>query len=263
MTDRPAGAPSAIDRTIELATIPWPWILAAPPEGGQNRSVRARSLHSWDLQPREAAAVQERLRERVREEALDWDGLRRVAGCDIASDGETLIAAVVVLDAKTMEIVETAEARYPASFPYVPGLLSFREIPVLLAAFEKIRRRPDALLCDGQGRAHPRRFGLACHLGLVLDLPSVGVAKSRLIGEAEMPALRRGSATPIRHQGELIGRLLRSRDGVRPLYVSVGHRITLDDAVRLVLAMGGGFRLPEPTRLADQRVRILNRQARS
>jgi deoxyribonuclease V len=222
--------------------------------------VRARNLHSWDLPPREAAALQERLRGRVCQEPLDWDGLRRVAGCDIASDGETLIAAVVVLDAKTREVVETAEARRPARFPYVPGLLSFREIPALVAAFEGIRRRPDALLCDGQGRAHPRRFGLACHLGLMLDLPSVGVAKSRLIGDAEVPGLRRGSATPIRHQGELIGRLLRSRDGVRPLYISVGHRITLDDAVRLVLAMGGGFRLPEPTRLADQRVGILKRK---
>lgn len=225
--------------------------------------MRARTLHSWDLPPREAAAVQDRLRGRVREEPLDWKRLRRVAGCDIAIDGDTLIAAVVVLDAKSLEIVETAEARSPARFPYLPGLLSFREIPALLAAFEAIRRRPDAVLCDGQGKAHPRRFGLACHLGLALDLPSVGVAKSRLIGEADPPGRLRGASTPLRDGGELIGRLLRSRDGVRPLYISVGHRITLEDAVRLVLAMGGGFRLPEPTRLADRRVGILKRPRRT
>jgi deoxyribonuclease V len=248
---------------IELPTIPRGCSLAVGSSGGQNRSVRAQTLHSWDLSPREAAALQERLRERVREEALPWEKLRRVAGCDVACDGETLIAAVVVLDLESMRIVETADARCPARFPYVPGLLSFREIPALLEAFAGIRRRPDALLCDGQGRAHPRRFGLACHLGVALDLPSVGVAKSRLIGEARMPARRRGSSTPILHNGELVGRLLRSRDGVRPLYVSVGHRITLEDAVRLVLAMGGGFRLPEPTRLADQRVRLLKRQDRA
>lgn len=258
--DHPAGAPSAIDRMVEPATITWRSLLAATSDGGQNRPVRARAIHSWDLGPREAAALQERLRARVREEPLDWVRLRRVAGCDVAIDGESLIAAVVVLDAATKGIIETAEARSPARFPYVPGLLSFREIPALLAAFEGIRRRPDALLCDGQGLAHPRRFGLACHLGLVLDLPSVGVAKSRLIGDAEPPGRRRGSATPILHKGETIGSLLRSRDGVRPLYVSVGHRITIEDAVRLVLAMGGGFRLPEPTRLADQRVGFLKRQ---
>ncbi len=194
--------------------------------------------------------------------ASGGNALRRVAGCDVACDGETLIAAVVVLDAASRKVVEIAEARRAARFPYVPGLLSFREIPVLLEAFAKIRGRPDALLCDGQGRAHPRRFGLACHLGLWLDIPSVGVAKSRLIGTADEPGRSRGSSTPILHEGEVVGRLLRSRDGVRPLYVSVGHRVTLEDAVRLVLAMGAGFRLPEPTRLADRRVAALKREGR-
>lgn len=219
--------------------------------------MQACSLHPWDLSPCDAAALQMKLRGRVRERPLDWNRLRRVAGCDVAVEGGELIASVVVLDAGTREILETADARCPARFPYVPGLLSFREIPALIHGFEKLSRRPDALLCDGQGRAHPRRFGLACHLGLLLGLPSAGVAKSRLCGEADEPGANRGAWTPIRHEGEIVGRLLRTRDGVRPLYISVGHRITLDDAVALVLRMGGGYRLPEPTRLADQRVRRL------
>ncbi len=225
--------------------------------------MRAREIHSWNMTPREAAALQLVLRRRVRERPLDWGRLRRVAGCDVAVVGGHLVAAAVVLDAGTREIIETSEARVPATFPYVPGLLSFREIPALVEAFRGIRRRPDVLLCDGQGRAHPRRFGLACHLGLLLGVPSVGVAKSRLCGEADAPGFERGKWTEIRHDGEIVGRLLRSRDGVRPLYISVGHRVTLDDAVALVLRMGGGYRLPEPTRLADQRVNRLARDGRS
>ena len=218
-----------------------------------------RHLHPWNLSPRQAATVQERLRARILERPLAWSKLSSVAGCDVAVSGETLVAAVVVLDADSLEVVETVEARGRASFPYVPGLLSFREVPVLLRAFEGLARRPDALLCDGQGRAHPRRFGLACHLGLLLDLPSVGVAKSRLTGEAEEPGPQRGSWNPIVDRDEVIGRLLRTRDRVRPLYISVGHRITLDDAVSLVLRMGAGLRLPEPTRLADKHVGLLAR----
>jgi deoxyribonuclease V len=236
--------------------------VAAGIAGGQNRVVRIRTLHSWEATPREAASLQTRLCRRVREEPIRWNALRLVAGCDVACDGETLIAAVVLLDAASRKVVETADARRTVSFPYVPGLLSFREIPVLLEAFAKVQGRPDALLCDGQGRAHPRRFGLACHLGLWLDIPSVGVAKSRLIGTADEPGRRRGSSTQLLHDGEVVGRVLRSRDGVRPLYVSVGHRVTLEDATRLVLAMGAGFRLPEPTRLADRRVAALKREGR-
>lgn len=219
--------------------------------------MRTRHLHPWDLSPRQAAALQERLRGRILERPLAWSELRSVAGCDVAVRGENLLAAVVVLDANSLEVIDTVDARLRAHFPYVPGLLSFREIPVLLRAFERLSRRPDAVLCDGQGRAHPRRFGLACHLGLLLDLPSVGVAKSRLTGEAEEPALQRGSWSPIVDGGEEIGRLLRTRDRVRPLYISIGHRITLDDAVALVLKTGAGLRLPEPTRLADQQVGVL------
>ena len=225
--------------------------------------MRARELHPWDLTPREASALQTRLEKRIREEPLAWDRLRRVAGCDCALDRDRIVASVVVLDAKTLEVLEVSDARAAARFPYVPGLLSFREVPALLEAFRGIRRRPDALLCDGQGRAHPRRFGLACHLGLLLNLPSVGVAKSRLLGDAEDPGPKRGAATAIRDRREIVGRLLRTRDHVRPLYISVGHRITLEDAVTLVFRMGAGYRLPEPTRLADQRVRGLARSGSS
>lgn len=153
-----------------------------------------------------------------------------------------------------MAVVEWATAVAPLRFPYVPGLLSFREVPVLLEAFAKIEGDVDAVLCDGQGRAHPRRFGLACHLGLLLDRPTVGVAKSRLVGSAREPGPHRGASTPILEAGETVGRLVRTRDHVRPLWVSVGHEIDLDSAVALVLDCGRGFRLPEPTRRADRMV---------
>ncbi|MBM3288465.1 MAG: endonuclease V [Candidatus Eisenbacteria bacterium] len=225
--------------------------------------MRARMLHRWDLSPREAVATQSLLRDRIRETPLDWTRLRHVAGCDAASLGGDLIAAAVVYDLEAREIVEVASARGPAPFLYVPGLLSFREVPVLLAALSGLRTTPQAILCDGQGRAHPRGFGLACHLGLLLETPSVGVAKSRLIGDASEPAARRGSSTALLDRGETVGRVLRTRDGVRPLYVSVGHRITLEDSVRLVLRTGMGYRLPEPTRQADRLVRGLSREARA
>ncbi|MFB3909524.1 MAG: deoxyribonuclease V [Candidatus Eisenbacteria bacterium] len=225
--------------------------------------MRPRTSHPWDITPREAFALQRELAARVREIPLPWDRVRRVAGCDVAGDRDSVHAVVVLLDLRSRRVIEQVEASLPGGFPYIPGLLSFREIPVLLEAFAKLSGTPDAVLCDGQGRAHPRRFGLASHLGVLLDVPSVGVAKSRLIGEAREPGARRGCSTRLLDQGEVIGRLLRSRDATRPLYVSVGHRITLDDAVRLVLRMGGGYRLPEPTRQADRIVRALARGVRA
>ena len=182
--------------------------------------------------------------------------LRRVAGIDVAfsMDGLSCIAAAVVWDVLAGETVEQQVATRPLSFPYVPGLLSFREGPVVLAALRKLTTTPDALMCDGQGYAHPRRFGLACHVGLIVGLPSVGCGKSRLCGEHRDPGRRRGSRAPLTHDGEVIGTVLRTRDGIKPVYVSVGHRIDLETAEQLVLDCGGGFRLPEPTRLADRLV---------
>jgi deoxyribonuclease V len=160
--------------------------------------------------------------------------------------------AVVVLSFPSLAIEEVAVARTKLTFPYVPGLLSFREVPVLREAFRKLRGPIDLLLVDGAGYAHPRRFGLACHLGLLLDVPSVGVAKSRLLGEHEPPGAAAGSVAPRRHGAETVGGVLRTRDGVRPLFVSAGHRISQRQAEAWVLRCCRGYRLPEPTRLAHK-----------
>jgi deoxyribonuclease V len=176
-----------------------------------------------------------------------------VAGADLAyaADGRRAWAAVVLVSVPDGAVVETAMASARPRFPYVPGLLSFREGPLLLRAFGRLRRRPDLCLFDGQGIAHPRRFGLASHLGVLLDLPSVGCAKSRLVGEHTEPGPRRGDWAPLRLEGRTVGAVLRTREGVRPIYVSPGHRIGLRQAVRAVLALAR-TRVPEPIRLAEQ-----------
>jgi deoxyribonuclease V len=208
--------------------------------------------------PAEANALQARLAPRVVTEGDPPEaGVSAVAGCDLAflgrgRRGDTATAAVVTLSYPALETVETAVVRAPVAFPYVPGLLAFREIPVLLKAFAKLRRAPDLLLVDGQGYAHPRRFGLACHLGLLLDQPTIGVAKSRLIGEHEGLAPIAGSRSELRDGGELIGYAVRTRDGGRPLYVSPGHRVGFAPAAGWTLRLSKGYRLPEPTRLADR-----------
>ena len=215
--------------------------------------MRARRPHRWDLTPREAIALQERLRGRiVREDRIGE--VRRVAGVDVGfeEDGRFARAAVAVLAYPELTLVERALARVPARFPYVPGLLSFREAPAVLAAFERLRSAPDLVLYDGQGIAHPRRFGIASHLGLLLDRPTIGVAKTRLIGEHRAPPDRRGAWVPLVDAGEVIGAVLRSRAGVKPLYVSIGHRVSLETAVRWVMACVTKYRLPETTRWADR-----------
>lgn len=212
--------------------------------------------HRWNLRPREAITIQRRLAAQVRESGPQSE-LRYIAGLDVAfaPGGNRCVAAAALWDLQERSVVEERLAWRKTLFPYVPGLLSFREAPVLLAALRKLRGRPDVLLCDGQGLAHPRRFGIACHLGIICDLPSVGCAKSRLIGEHEEPGPDRGSSQPLMHEGELVGQVLRTRRGCRPVYVSIGHRFSLEMACELVLECGGGYRLPEPTRLADGLVR--------
>jgi deoxyribonuclease V len=187
--------------------------------------------------------------------------LRLVAGADVSYDrgSPALYAAVVVLDAESLEVVDVAHATTRAEFPYVPGYLSFRELPPLLAAFERLRLRPDLVLCDGHGRAHPRRFGLACHLGVALDLPVIGCAKSRLIGEHREPGPRRGAHTALRDGREGIGEVLRTREGVAPVYISIGHRVSLATARRLVLRFTPRFRVAEPIRAAHAEVNRLRR----
>jgi len=206
----------------------------------------------WYINPAEARARQQALRGEVI--LADRLGpVRRVAGVDCAfpDGGKTTRAAVAVLAWPGLELLEKAVAERPTDFPYVPGLLSFREVPALLMALSKLKTSPDLLLCDGQGYAHPRRFGLACHLGVAADLPSIGVAKSRLIGTHRAPAKAAGSRAPLLDGDEVIGAVLRTRGGVRPLYVSCGHRVGLDTAVQWVLDCCRGYRLPETTRWAD------------
>lgn len=182
--------------------------------------------------------------------------LRFAAGADLAfsSDGTECVAGVVLWDVREARIVEQHIARKKVSFPYVPGLLSFREAPALLAAIGRLRTEPDVFLFDGQGYAHPRRFGLACHVGLLFDRPSLGCAKSLLVGTHDELGEMRGSTSPLMHNGEQVGVALRTRDSVNPVYVSVGHRIALASAVDVVLQCSLRYRLPEPIRLADMLV---------
>lgn len=224
--------------------------------------MKARPLHGWDLAPQEAMALQARLRARV-ERADRVGAVRRVAGVDVGfeADGRVTRAAVAVLDHPGLALVEQAVVRVPTRFPYVPGLLSFREAPAVLAAFARLRTAPDLILYDGHGVAHPRRFGIASHIGLLLDCPSIGVAKTRLVGVHRAPANRRGAWTPLRAApidgegkgaDETIGAVLRTRAGVKPLYVSIGHRVSLESALRWTLACTTRYRLPETTRQAHR-----------
>jgi len=214
----------------------------------------------WNLTPREAMRLQDSLRARV--ELQDRFGaIRYVAGADMAFDPKTNIAfaGVIVYRFPGLEEVERRMARRKLRFPYVPGLLSFRECPILLAAFARLETEPDLILIDGHGRAHPRRFGIACHVGILFDKPTIGCAKSRLVGEHQEPGERAGSTAPLMLEGERLGVVLRTRDGVRPIYVTTGHRVSLDSALGLVKQCVDGFRIPKPTREADHYVRDLRR----
>ena len=209
--------------------------------------------HSWNLTPGAAIALQQRLRSKVVRMSRPQP-LRHVAGTDVGFErgGRITRAAVAVLSFPALELVDYAIARQPTRFPYVPGLLSFREIPALLAALEQLRVAPEVILCDGQGIAHPRRFGIASHLGVYCGISTIGVAKSRLIGEHGQPMQRRGAWVPLRDAGETIGAVLRSKPHTLPVYVSIGHRVSLPLAVRIVMACTTTFRLPETTRWAHR-----------
>ncbi len=209
--------------------------------------------HSWNLTPGAAIALQNRLRSKVVRTGRPQP-VRHVAGTDVGFErgGGITRAAVAVLSFPGLELVEHAIARLPTRFPYVPGLLSFREMPALLMAIDQLTIRPDLLLCDGQGLAHPRRFGIACHLGVTCGIPSIGVAKSRLVGEHGQPMHLRGAWVPLKDQGETIGAVVRTKPRTLPVYVSIGHRISLPLAVRYVMACTTKFRLPETTRWAHR-----------
>ena len=211
------------------------------------------AMHAWNVTPAGARAIQGRLARKV-VTANRLRDVRRVAGIDVGFEqgGRITRAAVAVLSFPELELREQRLVRLPTRFPYVPGLLSFREVPAILASLEALEQTPDLLLCDGQGLAHPRRFGLACHLGVLTGLPSIGVAKSRLIGEHSEPGQEKGSWVPLCDSDEIIGAVLRSRRGVRPLYISIGHRVSLETAIDYVMACTPRYRLPETTRLADR-----------
>ncbi|WP_329107555.1 deoxyribonuclease V [Micromonospora sp. NBC_01699] len=212
----------------------------------------------WPATVAEAEAVQDRLRPLV---DLVGPGPERpgtVAGLDVAyaEDGDRLAAAVTVLDARTLTVVETAVTVGRAAFPYVPGLFAFRELPALLDALGRLAVTPDLLICDGHGLAHPRRFGLACHLGVLTGLPAIGVGKTPLVGAWDPPAQQRGAWSPLVDGGEVVGRVLRTRDGIKPVFVSVGHRMGLANACARVLDLTPRYRLPETTRQADRLCRV-------
>lgn len=218
--------------------------------GGED-SIGLAGDVDWPGSVAAAVALQRELADRV--STRDDVGLvRRVAGVDVGFPGGGPIAraAVAVLSFPGLDAAEQVVAEQPVEFPYVPGLLSFRELPVVLQALKRLAQAPDLLLVDGQGRAHPRRFGIACHLGVLAGLPAIGVAKTRLIGEHDAVPDRRGAWVRLHHRGEVIGAVLRSRAGVQPIYVSVGHRVSLESAVDWVMACTTRYRLPQTTRAA-------------
>ncbi len=216
--------------------------------------MKISQRHAWPLTVEEAIAIQQQLRGEIITSDQLKEPVQYVAGVDMGFEAAGTIsrAAVAVLSFPDLQLQESAIARRPTSFPYVPGFLSFREIPAVLDALEKIRIVPDLILCDGQGIAHPRRLGIACHLGLIVDMPTIGVAKSLLIGKHEEVPDSRGSWQPLINRGETIGAVLRTRVGTKPLYVSSGHRVSLPTAIDYVLRCTPKYRLPETTRIADK-----------
>jgi len=222
--------------------------------------MKVGGLHAFDLSPSEARRLQEELAPLVvAGPPLDLSAVRYVAGADVSTQGDRAFATVVVLEFPGLSPVEVKGFEAPLEFPYVPGLLSFRELPAVVGALREVETRVDVLILDAQGLAHPRRLGLASHLGIFLDVPTVGCAKSRLVGSFEEPGREKGSATDLVHGGEVVGRVVRTRDGVSPVYVSVGNRIDLASAVDLVLACCTRYRLPETTRQAHNAANRLRR----
>jgi deoxyribonuclease V len=213
-------------------------------------TLQLHHKHSWNVTPQEAIVIQEELRSLISTQPLSENEVRLVGGVDTAFYGDLVIAAAVVMDYPSLERIEQSTATGPVTFPYIPGLLSFREAPAVLASLGKLENLPDVLLVDGHGLAHPRRFGIASHIGVLLNISTIGCAKSLLIGKHDPLAETVGSCADIHHEDEIVGVALRTRQGVKPLYVSVGHKIDLQSAIRIVLLTSSGFRLPEPSRCA-------------
>lgn len=219
--------------------------------------MQPKRTHPWDLTPEQAEDLQHEWAEGVIQQDQLPGRVRTIAGVDIhyLEGDRRLVAGVAVLDAETLTPLETTVAHGEVSFPYVPGLFSFRELPTIVAALGKLTTPPDLIICDGQGLAHFRRFGLACHLGVMFELPTLGCAKKRLIGEHDEPGDQRGDHADLMDRGETIGSVLRTQSQVKPVYVSVGHKISLETARAWVLKAASQYRLPETTRAADHLVR--------
>jgi deoxyribonuclease V len=213
-------------------------------------TLQLKHEHSWDVSPDGAIKIQEELRTYLFIQPLPKGDILSVGGVDIAYFGDWLIEATVVMSFPSLEMIGQATAYLPVTFPYIPGLLSFREAPAILESMGKLESLPDVLLVDGHGMAHPRHFGIASHIGVLLDLSSIGCAKSLLIGEHEPLPETVGSGSDILHGSEIVGLALRTRKGVKPVYVSVGHKIDLPSATEIILACSKGFRLPDPIRYA-------------
>ena len=212
-----------------------------------------RYLHDWNLDPKSAIALQRELAPQlICDTPLALDAVTTIAGVDVSVRGGASRAAVVVMRFPQLDVIEQACAEQETTFPYIPGLLAFREGPVILQAMGKLRSEPDAFLFDGMGQMHPRRMGIAAHLGLWLQRPTVGCGKSHYIGDYSTPAEAKGSSSPVMYRDEQLGCLVRTRTKVKPIYVSVGHLIDLESAVRLVLAASTRFRLPEPVHAAHK-----------
>jgi deoxyribonuclease V len=221
-----------------------------------------KSLHPWKVTPEQAIRIQENLRHRIILRKT-FSRVRTIGGGDVSyqKEGNLLFGAMVVLSFPQMESLDVATTRGKVSFPYVPGLLAFREGPILIKTYEKLRLRPDILVFDGHGIAHPRGIGLATHLGIWFNLPSIGCAKTPLLGESAIPKPSKGSFELIQKDGREVGAVLRTKDRVRPVFVSPGHRIDLPTSIQLVLESCQGFRIPEPLRRAHQLSRNLLQNA--
>lgn len=213
--------------------------------------MQIHPLHNWHLSPAQAVRIQQLLASRIIDSTpLDLNAIRTVAGVDVSVKNNISQAAIVVLRFPTFEVLEIVRAQRPTTFPYITGLLSFREGPVLEDAFTRLQTEPDALLFDGMGRIHPRRIGIAAHMGLWLERPTIGVGKTHLLGTYDAVPETRGGYALLRDRGEVLGAVLRTRERVKPVYVSVGHRADLDSALALVMACTTRYRLPEPIRAA-------------
>ena len=224
--------------------------------------MKIENIHAWNVTTKQAISIQHKLKDKIKT-FNDFDSLKKVGGVDVGFVKEKNLscAALVIFSYPDMKILDVITCSEPISFPYIPTFLAFREVPVVLSCFEKLENIPDMLILDGQGYAHPRRMGLASHVGVLLDIPTIGCAKSRLLGEFNIPDEKKGSFSYLYDKGEIIGAVLRTKDDTYPVFVSIGHKVSLDTAIKLILEMAV-TRIPEPTKIADREVKKFTNKIR-